>query len=64
MPEMTGVDLISTVARRGMTIPALLITGAPDPEISRSAEELGAMTVLEKPMSSQELLRFVEFSLG
>jgi FixJ family two-component response regulator len=64
MPNMSGVTLISTVARRGMTIPSLLITGAHDAEIAREAESLGAMTVLEKPLSSQELLRFVAFSVG
>ena len=64
MPEMSGIALISTIARRGMTIPSLLITGAHDAEIAREAETLGAMTVLEKPLSSQELLRFVAFSVG
>jgi FixJ family two-component response regulator len=64
MPEMSGVAVISTVANRGLTIPSLLITGAHDAEIAREAETLGAMTVLEKPLSSQELLRFVSFSVG
>lgn len=64
MPEMSGVALISAVARKGATIPSLLITGAPDPEVARAAESLGAMTVLEKPLSPHELLRFVEFSVG
>jgi FixJ family two-component response regulator len=64
MPEMSGVEVISTIARRGATIPALLITGAHDPEITHAAETLGAMTVLEKPLPTQELLRFVAFSVG
>ena len=64
MPQMSGVALISTLARRGMTIPSLLITGAHDAEIAREAATLGAMTVLEKPLAPQELLRFVSFSVG
>lgn len=64
MPEMSGVTLISTVAKRGMTIPSVLITGAHDAEVARAAETLGAMTVLQKPLSSQELLRYVSFSVG
>jgi FixJ family two-component response regulator len=64
MPEMSGVQLISAVAARGITIPSLLITGARDAEITRAAETLGAMTVLEKPLSPQALLRFVSFSVG
>jgi len=64
MPHMSGVTLISTLVRQGVTIPSLLITGAYDPDAAREAETLGAMTVLEKPISPQELLRFVEFSVG
>lgn len=64
MPEMSGVALISAVEQRGMSIPALLITGAPDAEVARAAATMGAMTVLEKPLSPQELLRFVSFSVG
>jgi FixJ family two-component response regulator len=64
MPEMSGIALISAVARRGITIPSLLITGVLDTDVARAAESLGAMTVLEKPLSPQELLRFVQFSVG
>lgn len=64
MPRMSGVALILEVARLGATIPSLLITGASDPEVARAAETLGAMTVLQKPLVPQELLRFVEFSVG
>lgn len=64
MPHMSGVALISSVVKQGATIPSLLITGAPDAEVARAAETLGAMTVLEKPLSPQELLRFVQFSVG
>jgi FixJ family two-component response regulator len=64
MPNMSGVAVISAIAQRGMAIPSLLITGVPDPEVSRAAQTIGAMTVLEKPLSPQELLRFVSFSVG
>ncbi|MBV9248942.1 MAG: response regulator [Acetobacteraceae bacterium] len=64
MPQMTGLELLSELNRRGITIPALLITGAPDAEVERHASSLGFMTVLEKPMSPQELLSFVSFSTG
>lgn len=64
MPDMSGVAVITEVAARGLAIPSMLITGVPDPEVARAAETIGAMTVLEKPMAPQELLRFVEFSVG
>ena len=64
MPEMTGLDMIARLAERGIDIPALLITGVHDPEVERKAASIGVMTVLEKPMSHHELLRFISISVG
>ena len=64
MPQITGLDMIARLAERGINIPALLITGAHDPEVERKAAGLGVMTVLEKPMSHHELLRFISVSVG
>ena len=64
MPQMTGLELLLELDRRGQPIPSLLITGVHDPEIEAAAGTVGAMTVLEKPMSPQKLLRFVQFTLG
>jgi FixJ family two-component response regulator len=64
MPKMTGLDMIAHLSERGINIPALLITGDHDPEIERKAASLGVMTVLEKPMSHRELLRFISVSAG
>ncbi len=64
MPQMTGLDMIARLVERGVDIPALLITGIHDPDVKRKAADLGVMTVLEKPMSHHELLRFVSVSMG
>ncbi len=64
MPQMTGLQMIERLADRGVNIPALLITGIHDPVVERKAADLGVMTVLEKPMSHHELLRFVSVSVG
>lgn len=64
MPMMTGLEMIERLNDRGVNIPALLITGVHDAEIERKAANLGVMTVLEKPMSHHELLRFVSVSVG
>jgi FixJ family two-component response regulator len=64
MPRMTGLELLTELNSRGLALPSLLITGTHDNDVARKATELGAMTVLEKPMSHHELLRFVSFSLG
>lgn len=64
MPSMTGLEVIGNLSDRGIAIPALLITGIHDAEIERKAADLGVMTVLEKPMSHHELLRFISVSVG
>lgn len=64
MPKMTGLEMIESLSTRGVSIPALLITGNQDAEIERKAASLGVLTVLEKPMSHRELLRFVSLSAG
>ncbi len=64
MPQMKGLDMIAHLSESGINIPALLITGVHDPEVERRAAELGVMTVLEKPMSHHELLRFISISVG
>ena len=64
MPQMTGLQLLLELERRGLSIPALLITGAHDPEVAREADRLGAMTVMQKPVAPQKLLQFVAFSAG
>lgn len=64
MPGMTGLDMIARLSERGISIPALLITGVHDAEVERRAASLGVMTVLEKPMSHRELLRFISVSVG
>jgi len=64
MPRMTGLDMLDRLASKGVTIPTLLITGTSDPDLARQADRLGVMTVLEKPMSHHELLRFISFSVG
>ena len=64
MPRMTGLEMIENLSNRGINIPALLITGIHDAEVERKAASLGVMTVLEKPMSHHELLRFISVSVG
>ena len=64
MPNMTGIQMLTKLRARGISIPTLLITGVSDARIAQQASELGVMKVLEKPMSHHELLRFITFSAG
>jgi FixJ family two-component response regulator len=64
MPRMTGLEMLTKLGGQGVSIPSVLISGAPDAHIVRQASELGVMKVLQKPMSHHELLRFIECSMG
>jgi two-component system, LuxR family, response regulator FixJ len=59
MPEMTGLELAEQLLRQGTSIPVLLMTGAPSPEIFSRAALLGIWAVLEKPFNDADLLEFV-----
>jgi FixJ family two-component response regulator len=52
------------IDRRKLALPSVLITGAVDAEVTAAAQRLGAMTVMVKPFSSDELLSFVEAAVG
>ena len=59
MPRLTGLDLAARLRAGGVDIPLLLITGLPSPAIDARAAELGVEAVLEKPPSTDAILRFV-----
>jgi FixJ family two-component response regulator len=64
MPGLRGTDVLLQIERRGLVLPSVLITGAIDSEITAAAQRLGAMTVMVKPILSDELLSFVEAAVG
>jgi FixJ family two-component response regulator len=64
MPGLTGLDLVKRLRADGHSIPALLITAAPTPEISRIATEIGIEKMIAKPIPDDELLAFVRRAEG
>ena len=64
MPGPRGTDVLLEIDRRGIVLPSVLITGAVDAEVTATAQRLGAMTVMIKPMHSDQLLSFVEAAIG
>ena len=64
MPGLRGTDVLLEIDRRRLTLPSVLITGAVDHEVTAAAQRLGAMTVMVKPILSDELLGFVETAVG
>lgn len=60
MPEQTGLQLVSQLRARGVTLPVALITGSPSADLIRLARELGVAQVMEKPLDDDLLLDFIE----
>lgn len=55
MPGMSGLELQKEMARSGIELPTIMITGHADVRMAVEAMKAGAMEFLEKPFRSQEL---------
>lgn len=64
MPEMTGLEFLAELQRRGLFLPAVLITGSPSPDLVQRASALDVQMVMPKPLLEDDLLRFVAAVLG
>ena len=59
MPGMTGVELQAELTRRGIVLPIIFMTGHGDERIHVEVVKAGAINVLEKPFSNEELLETI-----
>jgi FixJ family two-component response regulator len=64
MPDMTGLHLAERLRAEGRAIPIMLITGSSTPAIADHARQLGIERVSEKPVTEEDLLDFIDASLG
>lgn len=60
MPKQTGLDLLARLRGDGWSSPVLLVTGSPSPDVVERANALGVEQVLEKPVSDEGLMAFVD----
>jgi len=60
MPKQTGLELLARLRQDGRTMPVLLVTGSPSPDVLERAGALGVDRVLEKPVSDQGLMDFAD----
>jgi FixJ family two-component response regulator len=60
MPGMGGLELQQELARRGLRLPILVISGHADVPMAVRALKAGADDFLEKPLNEQELLEKVQ----
>jgi FixJ family two-component response regulator len=63
MPGMSGLDLQSTLAQRGLTLPVIVVTAHGDLSIGVRAMKAQAVTVLSKPFHSQDFIDSVQQAL-
>jgi FixJ family two-component response regulator len=63
MPDMTGIQLHSTLRARGHSIPIILITGFPDEKACAQALSRGAICYLSKPIESGSLAHCLNLAL-
>lgn len=64
MPEMTGVELLTLLRGRGVTIPTIIVSGQTDPVVGETLTRSGALAILSKPVNEDELMGLVKKALA
>jgi two-component system, LuxR family, response regulator FixJ len=64
MPDMTGIDLLIELKRRGFSFPTILITGLSDGMIQKRANAAGVLEVLRKPTQDKMIVGAVRRALA
>ncbi len=64
MPGISGLDLQESLAKRGIGLPVIVITGHGDVPMAIRAMKAGAMDFIEKPFGSRALLQRVREALA
>ena len=60
MPRLTGLDVLEHVRTTDWATPVILITAFYDDDLAREAKRLGALAVLPKPLSVDDLLDAID----
>ncbi|MAW60998.1 MAG: hypothetical protein CMJ94_09195 [Planctomycetes bacterium] len=60
MPTLTGIQVLAALQQAGHRVPSILMTGHPSTAIETAALELGASTILRKPVPTEVLRIMVE----
>jgi len=64
MPGLSGFDVQAHMRAAHIDMPVVFITASDDVALDRSASQAGAVRLLRKPFSNDELLEAVSLALG
>jgi two-component system response regulator FixJ len=64
MPDMSGIDLLRELRKKGSPLPVIVMTGHGDVPLAVEAMKLGAFDFLEKPFDDEVLITSVRNALG
>lgn len=64
MPEMTGIELLKELRRRGDTTKFGFVTSEGSPEMRRRGMEAGALFLIAKPFTAETFARVIGPALG
>jgi FixJ family two-component response regulator len=64
MPGMNGIDVMSSLSRRGVQVPVIVITAYDEPNSKETCLQAGATAFLRKPLDADELLRTIDTIVG
>ena len=64
MPVMDGLELVSVLRERGITAPAIIITGRGSKGLEAHAAKIGIRQVLEKPLPDGALVAAVRSAVA
>ena len=60
LPQMSGLELLEEMQRRGVTAPMILVSGDDNPETANEAMRQGALAYFGKPVDFERLLEILE----
>lgn len=64
MPGINGIQLQTQLAQRQCPLPVIMVSGYADVPVAVRAMELGAVTVLQKPLDNAQLLAALDRALA
>jgi len=63
LPDLSGLDVLRTIRAHGQSTPFILITAFATIRTAVEAMRLGAFDYVEKPLSVEQLVSFVEHAI-